>query len=148
MRIHGSHLALTALSALAATAVFTTQASATVFDQGISVQPYGHISEDARITLSGTYHCETASPVGTSPQIAVTVVQGGTRLTFGGGEARCDGAEHAWTASGSLRFTPDIHPGTAQADARLNEVTFSGLMPRSVDTVAQDVRDIRLISRR
>ncbi|WP_329384385.1 DUF6299 family protein [Streptomyces sp. NBC_01351] len=147
MRIHGSRLALAALSALAATAVFTTQAGATSFDQGISVQPYGHISEGDTITLSGTYHCEAPSLVGTSLQIAAAVVQGNTRLAFGGGEAQCDGAEHEWHATGTLRFTPDVHPGEALAEVRLNEITLSGLMPKSIDTVAEETREIRLIAR-
>ncbi len=147
MGIHGSRMALAALSALAATAVFTAPAEATVYDQGISVQPYGHISEEGRITLSGTYHCEQASPNGAKLQISAAVLQDGTRLAFGGGEADCDGKEHAWQATGSLKFTPGIRPGTALAEVRLNEVHFSGLMPRSVDTVAEDRQEIELIDR-
>lgn len=146
MRIHGSRMALAALSALAATAVFTAQASATVFDQGISVHPHGRLSGGDTITLSGTYHCQTPSPEGTTVQIAATVVQGGTRLSIGGGAARCDGAEHEWQATGSLRYTPDIHPGDALAEVRLNEIRLSGVMPRSIDTVAEQRQVIRLIA--
>ncbi|WP_107417231.1 DUF6299 family protein [Streptomyces sp. CB00455] len=138
-------MALAGLAALAATAVFTAPAGATSFDQGITVRSYGHISEDGAVTVSGTYHCNTPSPRG-KVQIAAAVVQGGTRLAFGGGEAECDGREHAWEATGSLRYTPDVHPGPAVAEARLNEIHFSGLMPRSIDTVAEDRRDIRLIA--
>ncbi|MGW5851351.1 DUF6299 family protein [Streptomyces sp. NPDC055254] len=147
MGIHGSRIALAALSALAAAAVFPNPAQATVFDQGISVQSHGHFDEDGTVTLSGTYHCTNPSPVGAKLQIAAAVEQGGTRLAFGGGEARCDGKEHAWKATGSLRFTPRIHPGEALAEAQLNEIHFSGLMPRSVDTVAEDRKKIRLITR-
>ncbi|MGP3686667.1 DUF6299 family protein [Streptomyces sp. IBSNAI002] len=138
-------MALAALSALAATAVFTAPAEATSFDQGISVQPYGHISEDGTVTLSGTYHCTSPSPVGAKLQIAASVIQHGTRLAFGGGEATCDGQEHAWQATGSLRYTPGIKAGPARAEARLNEIHFSGLMPRSVDTVAEDGKTIDLV---
>lgn len=147
MRIHGSRMALAALSALAAAAVFTAQASATVFEQGISVHPHGRLSGGDTITLSGTYHCQEASPVRTTVQIAAAVVQGGTRLAIGGGEARCDGAEHEWKATGSLRYTPGIHPGEALAEVRLNEIGFSGMMPKSIDTVAEQRQVIRLIAR-
>lgn len=145
MGIHASRMALAALSALAATAVFTAPADATVFDQGISVQPYGHISEDGRITLSGTYHCSHPSPIGAKLQIAAAVLQDGTRLGFSGGEADCDGEEHVWEATGSLRLTRNIHPGRALAEVQLNEIHFSGLMPRSIDTVAEDRQEIQLI---
>ncbi|MEU9232103.1 DUF6299 family protein [Streptomyces subrutilus] len=141
-------MALAALSALAATAVFTAAAEATSFDQGISVQPYGHVSEDGTVTLSGTYHCESPSPERAKLQIAAAVVQDGTRLAFGGGEAKCDGQEHAWQATGSLRFTPAVHPGPARAEAQLNEIHFSGLMPRSIDTVAEDRQEITLVAHR
>ncbi|MCX5013444.1 DUF6299 family protein [Streptomyces sp. NBC_00555] len=146
MGIHGTRMALAALSTLAATAVFTAPAGATSFDQGISVQPYGHISEDGKVTLSGKYHCTNPSPMGAKLQIAAAVVQGGTRLAFGGGEAECDGQEHEWEATGSLKFTPAVHPGPALAEAQLNEIHFSGLMPRSIDTVAEDRQEIRLIA--
>ncbi|MGW0391167.1 DUF6299 family protein [Streptomyces sp. NPDC003042] len=139
-------MALAALSALAATAAFTAPATATVFEQGISVQPYGHISDDGTITLSGTYHCTAVSPMGTV-QIAASVLQDGTRLAFGGGEAHCDGGEHAWEATGSLRFTPGVHSGPALAEVRLNEIQRSGLMPKSIDTVAEDRREIQLVAR-
>ncbi|WP_328926130.1 DUF6299 family protein [Streptomyces sp. NBC_00190] len=148
MRTIGRRLTLTAFSALTAATVFTGSAQATVFDQGISVRPYGHISEDGTVTLFGTYHCNAPSPKGTKLQISAAVVQDGTRLAFGGGEADCDGQEHKWQASGSLRFTPDVHPGPALAEAQLNEIHFSGLMPRSVDTVAEDRQEIKLTAHR
>ncbi|MEU9146928.1 DUF6299 family protein [Streptomyces sp. NPDC048349] len=141
-------MALAALSALAATTVFTATAGATSFDQEISVQPYGHISQDGRITLSGKYRCSNPSPMRAKLQIAAAVVQDGTRLAFGGGEAQCDGQEHAWEATGTLEFTPGVHPGRALAEAQLNEIHFAGLMPRSIDTVAEDRREIRLAVRR
>ncbi|WP_411106800.1 DUF6299 family protein [Streptomyces sp. cmx-4-9] len=147
MRIHGTRMALAALSALAATAAFSAPAQATVYDQGISVLSHGHIHPDGTVTLSGTYHCTNPSPVGAKLQISASVRQEGTRLAFGGGEADCDGREHAWEATGSLRYTPGIHAGAALAEAKLDEVHFSGLMPRSVDTVAEDRREIRLITR-
>lgn len=147
MGIHVNRMALAALSALAAAAVFTTPADATSFDQGISVQSYGHISEDGKVTLFGTYHCTAPSPMGAKLQIAAAVIQDGTRLAFGGGEAQCDGEEHAWQATGSLAFTPAVHPGPALAEAQLNEIHFSGLMPRSIETVAEDRREIRLFAR-
>ncbi|MFG2985246.1 DUF6299 family protein [Streptomyces sp. NPDC048258] len=144
MRTIGRRLALTAFSALTAATVFTGSAQATVFDQGISVHPYGHISEDGTVILSGTYHCEAASPKGAKLQIAAAVIQDGTRLAFGGGEAHCDGQEHEWQATGSLKYTPKVHPGPALAEAQLNEIHFSGLLPRSVDTVAEDRQEIEL----
>ncbi|MEU9107912.1 DUF6299 family protein [Streptomyces xanthophaeus] len=147
MVIHGTRTALAALSALAATAAFTAPAEATVYNQGISVQSHGHIHQDGTVTLSGTYHCSNPSPVGAKLQISAALVQGGTRLAFGGGEADCDGQEHAWEATGSLRYTPGIRPGAALAEAQLKEIHFSGLMPRSIDVVAEERREIRLITR-
>ncbi|MFI5620790.1 DUF6299 family protein [Streptomyces sp. NPDC051567] len=148
MRIHGARTALAALSALAAVTLSTAPAGATVFEQGISVHPYAHISADGKVTLSGTYHCTLPSPAGTTMQISAAVVQGRTRVAFSGGSAVCDGAEHTWRAGGSLRYAPDVRQGRARAEARLQEIRFSGLLPSSVDTVAQDGREIVLPARR
>lgn len=147
MGMPGSRTALAALSALAATAGFTAPADATVFNHGISVQPYAHIDQDGTITLSGSYHCDVASPVG-AVQIKATVIQDNVRLTIAAGDAHCDGAEHGWTADGTLRLTPGVHGGRAVAAAQLQEIHFSGLMPKSIDTVAEDTRDIEVIDHR
>ncbi|MFF5704550.1 DUF6299 family protein [Streptomyces sp. NPDC012794] len=142
MRTPASRMTLGAFSALAATALFTTAAHATVFDQAISVRPEAHIAGDGSVTLSGTYRCEVASPSG-AMQIKATVIQDGSRLSIGAGEVVCDGAEHAWVAGSPL--TGGIHPGRATAVAELQEIHFSGLMPRAIDTVAQDSKDIQVI---
>ncbi|MET9963219.1 DUF6299 family protein [Streptomyces sp. NPDC006326] len=139
----GRRMALAALSALAAAAAFTAPATATSFDSAISVQPYAQIGEDGTITLSGTYRCTDASPVG-GIQIAASVIQDHTRLTTGAGGAVCDGAEHEWESRASLRYTPDIHPGPARAEVRLQEVKLSGLMPKSLHTLAEDQQDIQI----
>ncbi|MEV7521630.1 DUF6299 family protein [Streptomyces sp. NPDC091371] len=137
----GRRMALAALSALAATAVFTTPAGATVFDQGISVHHDAHIAADGAVTLSGTYHCEQVSPMG-AMQIRATVVQEpGRQLTIGGGQAVCDGAEHRWEAQ-VPGFLAGVHPGRATVTAALQEVRLQGLMPRSVTTVAEDTEDV------
>ncbi|MFJ3878423.1 DUF6299 family protein [Streptomyces sp. NPDC090077] len=146
MRTPARRMALGAFSALAATALFTATAHATVFHQGISVRSEAHINEKGEITLSGTYHCEAASPSG-AVQIKATVVQDGTRLSIGAGEVVCDGAEHEWVAGSPLNG--GIHEGDARAVAELQEIHFSGgLMPRGIDTVAQDSRAIKVVGRR
>ncbi|MEU3721803.1 DUF6299 family protein [Streptomyces sp. NPDC031705] len=142
MRTPARRMALGAFSALAATALFTTPAHATVFHQAISLRSGAHLAEDGSVTLSGTYHCEAASPSG-AVQIKATVVQDASRLSIGAGQVVCDGAEHAWVARSPL--TGGIRPGRARAVAELQEIHFAGLMPRAVDTVAQDAKDIDVV---
>lgn len=143
MGMPGRRMALAALPALAATAVFTAPATATPFDSAISVQPYAHIGDDGTITLSGTYRCNDPSPVG-AIQITASVIQDGVHLTTGAGDAVCDGAEHEWESRAKLRHTPGIHPGRARAEARLQEIRLSGLMPQSLHTLAEDHRDVQV----
>ncbi|MCJ1679055.1 DUF6299 family protein [Streptomyces sp. APSN-46.1] len=143
----GPRMALAALSALAAAAVFTAPATATAFENGISVQPYAHIGDDGTVTLSGTYVCNDPSPVG-AVQLSTAVTQDGTRLGTGNGDVKCDGEEHAWETTASLRFTKGIHAGQALGEARLQVVHLQGLMPKSVDTVAEDRHEIELIDHR
>ncbi|MFC9298150.1 DUF6299 family protein [Streptomyces sp. NPDC057011] len=139
----GRRMALAALSALAATTVFTVPAGATVFEQGISVHPDAHIAEDGGVTLSGTYHCEQASPVG-AMQIKATVVQDDSRLSIGAEEVVCDGTERRWVAH-APGFLAGVHPGHATVTGELQEIHLSpNLMPRSVATVAQDTQDVEV----
>ncbi|MFE2928363.1 DUF6299 family protein [Streptomyces goshikiensis] len=141
-------MAFAALSALAATTVFTAPADATVFENRISVRQDAHIGDDGTVTLSGTYVCEDPSPVGV--QIATALAQDGTRLgTTAKGRVICDGRKHAWRSTASLRFTKGIHAGKARAEARLEVVRMgSGLMPRAIDTLAQDDRTVVLFDHR
>ncbi|MEW1634448.1 DUF6299 family protein [Streptomyces sp. NPDC093801] len=138
-------MALTAFSALAATSLFATPALATVFQQGISLHPEAQISRDGSVRLSGTYHCEL-SPKSGAVQIKATVVQDGSRLSIGAGEVFCDGREHAWEAVSPL--AAGLHKGRAQAVAELQEIHMAGLMPRAVDTVAQDSHDVEVVDHR
>ncbi|MEV8532808.1 DUF6299 family protein [Streptomyces sp. NPDC051211] len=147
MRITTPRLALAAVSAVAAAAAFTAPASAGAFGNEISVQPYGHISENGTVTLSGTYRCTTPSPSG-AVQISATIVQDGTRLGFGGEEAVCDGEQRKWSATGSLRMTPNIHPGGAGAEVRLQSVRPSGGLIPHVSYVAEEHRDVELVERK
>ncbi|MFJ5632596.1 DUF6299 family protein [Streptomyces goshikiensis] len=144
----GPRMAFAALSALAATTVFTAPADATVFENRISVRQDAHIGDDGTVTLSGTYVCEDPSPVGV--QIATALAQDGTRLgTTAKGRVICDGRKHAWRSTASLRFTKGIHAGKAWAEARLEVVRMgSGLMPRAIDTLAQDDRTVVLFDHR
>ncbi|MFB7180095.1 DUF6299 family protein [Streptomyces sp. NPDC056257] len=138
----GRRMALAALSALAATTVFTVPAGATVFEQGITVHPEAHLTRDGGVILSGTYHCEQASPRG-AMQIKATLVQDGTRLSLGAEEVVCDGAERRWVAHAPGSFV-HVHPGRATVTGELQEIRLSGLMPRSVTTVAQDSEDVEV----
>ncbi len=106
----GRRMALAALSALAATAVFTAPATAAPYDSAISVQPYAHIGG------SGTV----------------------TRLTTGAGAPVCDGAARV---AEHHRPPGAVHAGEARFEARLQEVRFSGLMPRSVSVLGEDIQD-------
>ncbi|MEU8434249.1 DUF6299 family protein [Streptomyces sp. NPDC029216] len=142
MRTPARRMALTAFSALAATALFATPALATVFHQGISVEQQAHITPQGAVVLSGTYHCEL-SPSSAAVQVKATVVQDGTRLSIGAGEVFCDGREHAWEAVSPL--TAGLHPGRAEAVAELQEIHMAGLMPRAISTVAQDRKDIEVV---
>ncbi|WP_327735848.1 DUF6299 family protein [Streptomyces nojiriensis] len=143
MPIPARRMALTAFSALAATTLFAAPAGATVFNQGISVHGDAYVAKDGAVTLSGTYHCEQASPNG-AMQIKATLAQeGGGRLSIGAEQIVCDGRERRWVANAPGAFV-NVHPGRAVVTAELQEVRFSGLMPRSVDTVAQDSRDVEV----
>ncbi|MFD9409087.1 DUF6299 family protein [Streptomyces sp. NPDC059989] len=139
----GHRMALAALSALAATTVFTGPAAATVFNQGISVHPDAHIAEDGTVTLSGTYHCEQASPMG-AMQIKAVVEQDGSKLSIGAEEVVCDGTERKWVARTPGFLAGSVHPGHATVTGEIQEIHLSGLMPRSVATVAQDTQDVEV----
>ncbi|MFK0255953.1 DUF6299 family protein [Streptomyces sp. NPDC090445] len=147
MRTYGSRIALAAFSALAAGAVFTAPAEATVFNQAVSVQSKASIGKDGTITLSGTYRCELPSPEGTI-QVRAALVQDDVHLGLSGGEAVCDGKDHAWHAHGTLGYTPQVHAGPAKATAELQEIHFSGIMPSSLDTVAADEKVVEIVDHR
>lgn len=142
MRMSGRRTALAALSALAATTVFTVPAGATVFNQAISVHHDAHIAEDGGVTLSGIYSCEQASPIG-AMQIKATVEQDGSHLSIGAEEIVCDGAKRRWVAH-APGFLSAVHPGHAKVTAELQEIHLQGLMPRSISTLAQDTQDVEV----
>ncbi|WP_158708493.1 DUF6299 family protein [Streptomyces sp. NRRL S-244] len=142
MRVSTRRLAVTVLSTLTAATAFTAPAEATVFEQGISVQD-AYVAADGAVTLSGAYHCEQASPSGVM-QIKATVVQEeGHRLSIGAEQPVCDGREHRWVAVAPGRFA-NVHPGHAEVTAELQEIHLSGVMPKSVATVAQDTQDVEV----
>lgn len=148
MAVSGPRMALAALAALGAAAVFTAPANAAPYGNGIYVSPDAHIAEDGTIHLFGSYHCTAPSPSG-AVQIKATVQQEDIRLSIGGGDATCDGTEHDWEAHGTLRFTPTLHAGEALARAELQEIHFGGgLLPRSIDTVAEDFHPVTVIDHR
>ncbi|MFJ3516364.1 MULTISPECIES: DUF6299 family protein [unclassified Streptomyces] len=143
MRISARRMTLTAFSALAASTLFTAPAGATVFNQAISVHHDAYVAEDGSVTLSGMYHCEQASPMG-AMQIKATLAQGdGGRLSIGAEQIVCDGQERRWVANAPGAFV-NVHPGRAVVTAELQEVRLSGLMPKSVATVAQDRQDVEI----
>ncbi len=153
MATTGPRMALAALAALGATAVFTAPANAApygsdMYGSDIYVSSEAHIAPDGTIHLSGEYRCTAPSPSG-AVQIKATVEQDDVRLGIGGGDAQCDGAVHDWSAHGTLRLTPTVHAGEALAKAELQEIHFGGgLLPRSIDTLAQDARPVRVIDHR
>ncbi|MCX5305593.1 DUF6299 family protein [Streptomyces sp. NBC_00160] len=143
MPIPARRMALAAFSALAATTLFTAPAGATVFNQGISVHHDAYVAKDGAVTLSGMYHCEQASPMG-AMQIKATVVQeDGRQLSIGAEQIVCDGQERRWVANAPGAFV-NVHPGRAVVTAELQEVRLSGLMPKSVDTLARDTQDVEV----
>ncbi|MFD5146629.1 DUF6299 family protein [Streptomyces sp. NPDC058401] len=153
MATTGPRMALAALAALGATAVFTAPANAVpdgsaIHGGDIYVSSEAHIAHDGTIHLFGEYHCAAPSPSGTV-QIKATIEQEDVRLSIGGGDAQCDGEVHDWSAHGTLRLTPTVHAGEALAKAELQEIRFGGgLLPRSIDTVAQDVHPVEVIDHR
>ncbi|MFE2284434.1 DUF6299 family protein [Streptomyces sp. NPDC059443] len=148
MAATGPRMALAALAALGATAVFTAPANAAAHGNGIYVSSEAHIAEDGTIHLFGSYACTDPSLSG-AVQIKATVIQDDVRLSIGGGDAVCDGVEHGWSAHGTLRFTPNVHAGEALAEAQLQRLHFGGgLLPRSIDTVARDSHPVTVIDHR
>ncbi|MEV7613906.1 DUF6299 family protein [Streptomyces sp. NPDC089799] len=142
-----SRLVLAAACAAAAAIVVATPANSADFGNEISVQEQGRIVEGDSVTLSGTYRCVTPSPSG-AVQIQATLVQDGSRLSFGGDEAVCDGEQHQWSATGKLRMTPGVHAGAAGAEARLQSARLtSGVFPPvSVSHLAADRKDVELVA--
>ncbi|MBT2472315.1 hypothetical protein J7E97_31825 [Streptomyces sp. ISL-66] len=148
MAASGPRMALAVLAALGATAVCTAPANAAPYGNDIYVSSEAHIAEDGTIHLFGVYHCTAPSLAG-EVQIKATVVQEGVRLSIGGGDARCDGTEHEWAAHATLRLTPGVHAGEALAEAQLQEVHFGGgLLPRSIETLAEDAHPVTVIDHR
>ncbi|MFI5830615.1 DUF6299 family protein [Streptomyces sp. NPDC051578] len=149
MALTGPRMALPLFSALAAAAVFATPATATSYENSISVRPYAHITPEGTITLSGTYVCNDPSPAG-AVQLMTVVVQDSVRL---GGNADeepvCDGAVHEWDSHARLAWTPGLHAGEAAVEARLQRVNRAGgIMPKSVDTLAEDVHGAEVVDHR
>ncbi|MFJ7592079.1 DUF6299 family protein [Streptomyces sp. NPDC097617] len=142
MRISARRMPLAAFSALAATTLFTAPAGATVFNQGISVQD-AYVAHDGAVTLSGMYHCEKASPMGAMQIKAIVEQEGGGRLSIGAEQIVCDGQERRWVANAPGAFV-NVHPGHAVVTAELQEVQLSGLMPKSIATVARDSKDVEV----
>ncbi|MEU6309887.1 DUF6299 family protein [Streptomyces sp. NPDC047014] len=140
MPVPARRMALAAFSALAATALFTAPAGATVFQQGISVDDEARITEDGGVILSGTYHCEQASPEG-AMQVKASVEQDGGRLGIGAERIVCDGTERRWVAHAPGEYA-HVREGRAKVTAELQEVRLKGFFPRSVDTVALDAKDV------
>ncbi|MGW6979481.1 DUF6299 family protein [Streptomyces sp. NPDC054932] len=102
-----------------------------------------HVAKDGAVTLSGSYHCEQASPEG-AMQIKATLVQDdGRQLSIGAEQIVCDGQERRWVANAPGAFV-NVHPGHAVVTAELQEIRLSGLMPKSVTTVARDSRDVEV----
>lgn len=145
----GPRTALIAFSALAAAAVFAAPAAATSYHNSISVQPYAHITPEGTITLSGTYVCDDPSPAG-AVQLMAVVVQDSVRLGANADEEPvCDGAVHEWQSHAKLAWTPDLHAGDAGVEARLQRVNRAGgIMPKSVDTLAEDVHGAEVVDHR
>lgn len=145
----GSRMALAAFSALAAAAVSAAPAAATSYDNSISVRPYAHIMSDDTITLSGTYVCNDPSPAG-AVQLTAVIVQDSVRLgSTAAEEPVCDGATHRWHSHARLTWTPGLHAGDAHVEARLQRANRAGgIMPKSVDTLAQDVRGAEVVDHR
>ncbi|MCX5199006.1 DUF6299 family protein [Streptomyces sp. NBC_00249] len=143
MRTSARRTAFTVFSALAATALFTAPAAATVYNQAVSVQEHAEIAEDGALTLRGTYHCEGPGAL----QIKVTVQQEDAgNLSVGTGSLVCDGADNEWTVR-APQFGAGLHPGHAVATAELQEVHLHGLMPSGVSTLAVDTQDIEIHER-
>ncbi|WP_330330915.1 DUF6299 family protein [Streptomyces sp. NBC_00536] len=140
-----SRIAVAALSALAATAACAVPASAESGGNMITVEKSASISQDGRVTLSGEYRCQPGSPEGV--QIQTQVRQDGNKLGMTAG-ADCDGAVHAWSATGSIGVDPGFHPGDADADARLTVARIHGaaLVPSAISqsTLAQDGRHLTI----
>ncbi|MFJ7271825.1 DUF6299 family protein [Streptomyces sp. NPDC099050] len=153
MATTGPRMALAALAALGATAVFTAPVNAAahgsdIHGSDIYVSSEAHIAPDGTIHLFGEYHCTAPSPSG-AVQIKATIEQEDVRLSIGGGDAQCDGEVHDWSAHGTLRLTPTVHAGEALARAELQAIHFGGgLLPRSIDTVARDAHTVRVIDHR
>ncbi|MFF1495598.1 DUF6299 family protein [Streptomyces sp. NPDC058304] len=146
MRASTRRLAVTVLSALAAATVFTTPAGARAKGDEISVQKFGHISDDGHVTLFGTYTCRPSSPRGVQIQVTLTQdtdAQGTTRLGFGGEEAVCDGQEHDWSASAPLDLV-HLQPGAASAEAKLQSASLHSGFALRVSYLAKTEREIRL----
>ncbi|MEV6738466.1 DUF6299 family protein [Streptomyces sp. NPDC051104] len=104
----------------------------------VTVDPTGYLAPDGTLTLSGTYRC--AGGTGDPVLVSSSISQGDHRVQrgVGGTLAVCDGTEHRWTNSETLRGA--YSPGPAHVEATLMELSGSGLpLPRFHAVRQQDV---------
>ncbi|MFJ5937243.1 DUF6299 family protein [Streptomyces sp. NPDC093071] len=107
------------------------------FTNGLFVDAYGTVADDATVTLSGTYRCldDGAGPV----FVSSTLVQGDRSTGIGGTRAVCDGHLHTWTNSSVVK-DPAYVPGAARVEATLLQLSGTGLpLPRFLATEKADV---------
>ncbi|MFG2621384.1 DUF6299 family protein [Streptomyces sp. NPDC048507] len=137
--------ALAVLAALAAVAALPAPARAARGGDTIAVAPRALLTPDGRVHLFGTYRCTGPSATG-ALQISVKIVQGDFQLGTSGGDALCDGAEHAWESHSGLTVFPNLHEGPATTEARLQGAALPGIQAgpaaaaferRSVEVVAR-----------
>jgi hypothetical protein len=124
---------------LTAPAASATASAATPADETVTVDPTARTAADGTVTLSGTYRCTGA---GGPVFVGSTISQADstTRYGIGGTRAVCDGAEHAWTNTGTPLNA--LSPGAAHVEATVVELTPQGglpLLPRFHVVAQQDV---------
>ncbi|MFG3036742.1 DUF6299 family protein [Streptomyces sp. NPDC048330] len=103
----------------AVTAATAPLAHATEVD-GLTVDGFGVVASDSKVTLSGTYRCldDSAGPV----FVGSTLLQGDRSAGIGGTRAVCDGRVHTWVNDAVVKDAA-YQPGAARVRATLMQLT-------------------------
>jgi len=107
----------------------------------VTISGTGHITDDGKVTLSGTYRCTGA----TGPAFVSSSVHQGSstvRYGIGGTRAVCDGTVRTWKNTGSVP-ADTLRAGTVRVEATITELrSFAGL-PLPVFHAVQQ-KDVKL----
>ena len=109
----------------------------------VTISGTGHITDDGKVTLSGTYRCTGATGEVFVASSISQAAEPGKRYPIGGTRAVCDGKEHRWVNSGHVQGAT-LKAGSAHVEATVMELRPGGILLLPV-THAVEHQDITLV---